>query len=64
MASNLALFCLATYLATFQKIGLFFPNHLVTLKTTQRHFFTWNKKQIAVKSKKKSLSSMIFRVGN
>ncbi len=27
----MALFCLATYLATFQKIGRFFPNHLVTL---------------------------------
>jgi hypothetical protein len=32
MVSNLALFYLATYLATFQKIGRFFPNHLVTLK--------------------------------
>jgi hypothetical protein len=32
MVSNLALFCLATYLATFQKIGQFFPNHLVTLE--------------------------------
>jgi hypothetical protein len=31
MVSNLALFCLATVLATFQKIGQFFPNHLVTL---------------------------------
>jgi len=31
MVSNLALFYLATYLATFQKIGRFFPNHLVTL---------------------------------
>jgi hypothetical protein len=31
MVFNLALFCLATYLATFQKIGQFFPNHLVTL---------------------------------
>jgi hypothetical protein len=31
MVSNLALFSLATVLATFQKIGLFFPNHLVTL---------------------------------
>jgi hypothetical protein len=31
MVSNLALFCLATYLATFQKIGRFFPNHLVIL---------------------------------
>jgi hypothetical protein len=31
MVSNLALFCLATYLATFQKIERFFPNHLVTL---------------------------------
>jgi hypothetical protein len=28
MVSNLALFCLATLLATFQKIGQFFPNHL------------------------------------
>jgi hypothetical protein len=27
----LALFCFATYLATFQKIGRFFPNHLVNL---------------------------------
>jgi hypothetical protein len=25
MVSNLALFCLATYLATFSKIGQFFP---------------------------------------
>ncbi len=31
MVSNLALFCLATCLATFQKIGQLFPNHLVTL---------------------------------
>jgi hypothetical protein len=31
MVSNLALFSLATYLATFQKIGQSFPNHLVTL---------------------------------
>jgi hypothetical protein len=31
MVSNLALFCLAMYLATFQRIGQFFPNHLVTL---------------------------------
>ena len=31
MVSNLALFYVATYLATFQKIGQFFPNHLVTL---------------------------------
>jgi hypothetical protein len=31
MFSNLALFCLATVLATFQKIGQFFPKHLVTL---------------------------------
>jgi hypothetical protein len=30
MVSNLALFCLATVLATFQKIGQFFPNHLVS----------------------------------
>jgi hypothetical protein len=29
--SNLALFCLATVLVTFKKMGLFFPNHLVTL---------------------------------
>jgi hypothetical protein len=35
MISNLALFCLATYLVTFQKIGQFFPNHLVTLKILQ-----------------------------
>jgi hypothetical protein len=31
MVSNLALFCLTTVWATFQKIGQFFPNHLVTL---------------------------------
>jgi hypothetical protein len=31
MVSNLVLFCLETYLATFQKIGQFFPNYLVTL---------------------------------
>jgi hypothetical protein len=31
MVSNLALFCLATVLATFKKIGHFFPNHLVPL---------------------------------
>jgi hypothetical protein len=35
MVSNLALFCLATVLVTFQKIGLFFPNHLVTLVVSQ-----------------------------
>ncbi len=34
MVSNLALFCLATYLATFKKNGPFFPNHLVTLVST------------------------------
>ncbi len=33
MVSILALFCLATYLATFKKIGQFFPNRLVTLTT-------------------------------
>jgi hypothetical protein len=32
MVSNLALFCLAMSLATFQRIGQFFPNHLVTLQ--------------------------------
>jgi hypothetical protein len=31
MVSNLALFCLTTVLATFQNIGRFFPNHVVTL---------------------------------
>jgi hypothetical protein len=31
MVSILALFYLATYLTTFQKIGQFFPNHLITL---------------------------------
>jgi len=31
MVSNLALFCLASYLATLKKIGQFFSNHLVTL---------------------------------
>jgi len=40
MVSNLALFCLATYLATFQKIGLFFPNHLVTLLATLKTFLS------------------------
>ncbi len=35
MVSNLALFCLANYLATIKKIGWFFPNHLVTLTTTE-----------------------------
>ncbi len=34
MVSNLASFCLATYLSTFQKIGQVFPNHLVTLILT------------------------------
>jgi hypothetical protein len=34
MASNLA-----TYLATFQKIGQFFPNHLVTLVLFNKFFF-------------------------
>jgi hypothetical protein len=33
MVSNLALLCLANVLATFLKIGCFFPNHLVTLVT-------------------------------
>jgi hypothetical protein len=33
MISNLALFCLAT----FQKIGQFFPNHLVTLPATHKY---------------------------
>jgi hypothetical protein len=32
MVFHLALFCLATYLATSQKIGWFFHNHLVTLQ--------------------------------
>jgi hypothetical protein len=36
MVSNLALFCLAAYLATFQNIGQFFPNHLVTLLEGER----------------------------
>jgi hypothetical protein len=31
MVSNLALFCLAIYLATYQKMGNFFLNNLVTL---------------------------------
>ena len=34
MVSNLALFCLATVWATFWKIGWFFPNHMVTLEST------------------------------
>jgi hypothetical protein len=33
---NLALFCLATVLATFIKTGRFFPNHLVTLFGTDK----------------------------
>ncbi len=37
MVSNLALFCLATYLATFKKIGQFFSNHLVTLNKFLSH---------------------------
>jgi hypothetical protein len=39
MVYNLALFCFATVWATFQKIGQFFPNHLVTLvmSFTQRY---------------------------
>ncbi len=37
MVFNLALFCLATYLATFQKIGQFFPDHLVTLLARDSH---------------------------
>jgi hypothetical protein len=36
MVSNLALLCLANVFATFQKIGRFFPNHLVTLSATER----------------------------
>jgi hypothetical protein len=36
MVSNWALFCLATDLATFQKIGRFVPNHLVTLPPTSQ----------------------------
>jgi hypothetical protein len=40
MVSNLAVFRLATYLATFQKIGRFFPNHLVTLVATLSPFLT------------------------
>jgi hypothetical protein len=39
MVSNLALFCLATYLDTFQKIGQLFPNHLVTLVGGHVGFF-------------------------
>jgi hypothetical protein len=40
MVSNLALFCLATYFATFKKIGLFFLNHLVTLPLTYSPFLS------------------------
>jgi hypothetical protein len=36
MVFNLALLCLANVFATFQKIGRFFPNHLVTLPTTEQ----------------------------
>jgi len=36
MVSNLALFCFATVLVTFLKIGQFFPNHLVTLLEGER----------------------------
>ncbi len=42
MLSNLALFCLATVLATFWKIGRFFPNHLVTLHVSSKTLpFEW-----------------------
>jgi hypothetical protein len=37
MVSNLVLFCLATYLAAFQKIGRCFPN-----QTTQRKLNFYN----------------------
>ncbi len=37
IVSNLALFCLETYLVTFQKIGQFFENHLVTLNKFLSH---------------------------
>ena len=43
MVSNLALFCLATYLAAFSKIGQFFPNHLVTLARADLRKFCENK---------------------
>jgi hypothetical protein len=41
----LALFCLATVLSTFQKIGRFFPNHLVTLIASDKEkgFIIWTR---------------------
>jgi hypothetical protein len=48
MFSNLALFCLVPYLATFQKIGWFFPNHLVTLSEIEVKYvgpFEWEAEQ-------------------
>ncbi len=48
MVSNLALFCLATYLATFKKIGRFFPNHLVTLALNNPLFLDIHGKGINV----------------
>ncbi len=42
MLSNLALFCLATVLATFQKIGQYFPNHLVTMKVNYFIFYQFS----------------------
>jgi hypothetical protein len=41
MVSNLPLFILETVLATFQKIGQFFPNHLVTLFTRDYILGKW-----------------------
>ncbi len=43
MVSKLRLFCLATYLATFQKIVPVFPNHMVTLicAKKKKSFIKW-----------------------
>jgi hypothetical protein len=43
MFSNLTLICLATYLATFQKIGRFLLNQLVTLFVLEILWDRWLK---------------------
>jgi hypothetical protein len=54
MVSNLALFYFASYLATFKKIGQFFPNHLVTLLRP------WNNKPERLSSDSYFQASLIF----
>ncbi len=50
MVSNLALFCLVTVLATFQKIGQFIPNHLVTLAPAKTSNIRLGLKWLTVKN--------------